>query len=144
MTTTRKKLLIGFAVAVVGAGLGSEGYRFLDRRAVASEALEAKNAATASVNSSATVDDARQWLEANGYRVIVWNPHDPRGFVGQQESSTDGTHVIVQGQRQIRTGHWPSHPTWLDLTFRFKVEGAFFDVQAEPSPMEVPTTRRAG
>src|SRR5262249_48804070 len=140
MTKARKRLLIGFVVFGVVLGLALQAHQFIDDRAIARETDETRNLAIASASPSTTPDDARRWLESNGYRVIIWNPHDPRGFVGKQESSVDGRHVIVEGQRQIRRGDWLVKPRWLNLTFRFTLDGAFHDVQAAPWPLEISAT----
>jgi hypothetical protein len=142
MTEPRKRLVRRLVVLYVLAGLASMAYRFLDRRAVARDADDARSAATASASPATTPDDARRWLETNGYRVILWNPHDPRGFVGYQ-SGTGGDFVIVQGQRQIRHGKWVGKPTWLNVTFRFTFDRAFHDVEADQWPFPAPATRPA-
>ncbi|HEV7298038.1 MAG TPA: hypothetical protein VGN72_01645 [Tepidisphaeraceae bacterium] len=118
----------------------SEAYRFFDRRAIVREAAQAADIALASASASTAPEDARRWLEFHGFRVIVWNPHDSRGYVGMQQSGSNERRAIVQGQRQMRDG---AEPTWLDLTFRFNHDGTFHDVQSRPSRLEVPTTRPA-
>jgi hypothetical protein len=141
MTKARKRLLIGLVVFGMVFPLALEVYRVIDDRAIAREADEARNLAIASASPATVPDDAHRWLESNGYRVIIWNPHDPRGFVGIQESSVDGKYVIVEGQRQIRRGDWLVKPRWLNLTFRFRLDGAFHDVQARPWPLEISAAR---
>lgn len=141
--TSSKHWGICAVACVLAAGAAAEVYRLFDRRAIAREADQARDLASASASPATVPDDARRWLESNGYRVVVWNPHHPRGFVGMQESSHDGKYAIVQGQRQIREGNWLVKRSWLDLTFRFTLDGRFHDVQANESPLEAPSTRPA-
>lgn len=143
MAKSRKRLVILIVTLALTAGFAAEAYRHFDRRVLAREADLARSSASASASPAITPEDARRWLESHGYRVILWNPHDPRGFVGIQDSSADGKLAIVQGQRQLREGKWLISPAWLNLTFRFSLDGEFHDVQARPSPLEVPGTRPA-
>ncbi len=132
MRSGTKRLQLA-VVAVVVALLGLWACRFFDRRAVAHEVDQAREAAMSRTSAATTPDDARQWLESNGYHVVIWFPHHPRGFIGSEESISEGKHLIVQGQRQIRQGGWPLQPTWMNLTFRFTLHREFADVKADSS-----------
>jgi hypothetical protein len=134
MTKPRRRFIIALVVVWLAFGLTSLTYDFLNRRAIASEVAQEKSTAMASTSKATTFDDARRWLEAHGYRVIIWNPHDPRGFVAMQESTTDGKHRIVMGERQIRVDGWLVDPVWLRTTFRFNLSGKFHNVQVDPWP----------
>src|SRR5262245_6168817 len=96
MTKATGRLVIWLAIQGVVIGLSAEGYQFVEHRSIEQEVEQARNLASASASPAMVPDDARLWLESNGYRVIYWNPHDHRGFVGMQESSVDGSHVIVE------------------------------------------------
>src|SRR5262249_6365223 len=118
------------------ASIAFEAYRLIERRAITLEVEGARSAALASARPAMIPADAKQWLASNGFHVVVWNPHDPNGFVGT-EDSMDGVYLIVMGQRQIRHDSWLAEPMWLNLTFRFTLCG-FLDFEAKASRLEVP------
>jgi hypothetical protein len=136
MSPKKKRVLIALVAIVLAMNTG-ELYRSFDSWAVSGEASRERSAALASTSTATTPDDARRWLESNGYRVVIWNPHQTRGFIGMEYSSSDGDHLISMGQKQVRRGGWPLEPVWLDLTFRFKTDGTFEDVQVEPTRLKI-------
>jgi len=138
----KRAVLLLFALPVA-AGVASEVYGIVDRRAITREVEQARAAALASTSPTTVPADARRWLESNGFHVVVWNPHEPHGYVGMQESTSDGRHLIVEGQRQIRQASWLGEPTWLNLTFRFTLDGDFHDVVARESRLDVAACRVA-
>jgi len=138
MTARRWRLELALLVLIIAAAGAPETYRYFDRRAIAEEVAQADTAATASTSPATVPEDARRWLEAAGYRVKFATQVEPRAFVWKQWSSDGGNHLIVEGQRRIRAGGWPTRATWLTVTFRFNPDGTFHDVQAEPHPMEFP------
>jgi hypothetical protein len=130
-------LIVLLTLAALAVLVAKETYRFYDGRAAAREVDASGAAAASAATASTTFVAARQWLVGNGYAVVVWNPHDPSGFVGVQEAGGE-RRLIVQGQRHLRPQSWLGNATWVDLTFRFSLEGVFQDVQARSSPVEAP------
>jgi hypothetical protein len=128
-----KRLLFALVAVVLVVQAGLWAYRSFDGRAVSHEIAQAREAAQSTASATTTPDDAHQWLEDNGYHVVIWVPYRKRGFIGSEESSSDGKHLIVLGQRQIRRGGWPLQPTWINLTFRFTIHQKFEDVKADSS-----------
>lgn len=121
------------------AAASIEIYRVVDERAAGSEAEQWRVRASNAGTSSFTFEAARDWLEQNNFRVVSWNLRDARRFVGQEESSTDGNHLIVLGQRTIREGNWLMRPSMINLRFRFSPTGQFSDVTADTSEMALPS-----
>lgn len=138
MVKLQKRVVFGLVVIVMLYRIGAGTYRYMDRRTIAREAMQAQRAAMAAASRRTTPDDARRWLENHGFRVILWCPDGPRSHVAVQESSVDGKHLIVRGQRQIRADSWLIEPAWLHVSFRFTLDGAFQDVEADPSSLEFP------
>jgi hypothetical protein len=128
-----KRLLLAIVAVVVAVPAGLWAYRFFDGRAVFHAVVQAREAALSTTSSATTPEDARQWLQSNGYHVVIWIPYRKRGFIGSEESTSEGKHLIVLGQRQIRRGGWPLQPTWINLTFRFTIHFNFEDVKADSS-----------
>jgi hypothetical protein len=104
------------------------------------KAEHARAEALASASPAMVPADAREWLESNGFQVVIWNPHDPNGFVGLREHDAGNQrskNLIVEGQRQVRQEGWMVEPKWLNLTFLFTLDGKFQDVEAKPSRLKL-------
>jgi hypothetical protein len=131
------RLLLALVAVVLAVLAGLQAYRIFDRRAVSGEVAQAREAALSTASAATTPDDARQWLDDNGYHVVIWSAYRKQGFIGSEESSSEGKHLIVLGQRQIRQGGWPLQPTWINLTFRFTLHLKFEGVKADSSLTKV-------
>lgn len=135
-----KYWIFGLFGVYVCLGMAREAYRFLDERAVRREAEQWRSLAAAATTPAFDYADARQWLEDNGFRVVIWNPHVPDGYVGREETSAGPKHWIVLGQRNARRGNWLVRSSWLDARFRFTESGHFQEIVVEPSPLQTPAT----
>ena len=142
MKKSKSRLVRVLVAVIVASAVVGTVYSIVERRAIAREVEQSRTTALSSTSAATSPDDARRWLAANGYRVIVWNPYEPRGFVGHQ-TAPDGQYAVVQGQRPLRRANRLTNtkPAWLDVTFRYLTAGAFHDVQADPSALEAPTAR---
>jgi len=135
---TKRNTLICVAL-VLCAAASIEIYRVVEERAAASEAAQWRVRASNAATPSLTLEAARDWLKQNNFRVVSWNLRDANRFVGQEESSTDGNHLIVLGQRDIREGNWLMRPSMINLRFRFSPTGQFSDVTADTSETALPS-----
>ena len=83
--------------------------------------------------SATTLEDAYQWLIDNEFKVLMWNPHKDRGWIGcgrRYTKDDETTHIsyIVQGSMQLTEKSFLSDASWVDLIFRFDSEKNFQDV----------------
>ena len=133
MTQKTKRLFRWFRTVWFIVGIAGGIWQALDDRVVEREVEASRKLAAGSMSPDTTPELAQTWLLQHGYRVVIWNPTEARGFVGMEDGA-DGKYRIVYGQRQVRTGRWLGKPTWLDFIFRFDAKERFHDVRAGTFP----------
>lgn len=106
---------------------------------------QARSAATAAT----TVDDARRWLEDNGFHVVtssegVW----VSSYYADRDArpGTPPDYLLVRGHRRLR-GFLPLAHRWIAIVYRFHPDGTFdqvlLDAQANaPPPWSRPSTAK--
>jgi hypothetical protein len=143
MNVHRKRFALAAWGVLVLFGLGTGLYDFASKRAAERAATDWQQRAAQAAGREVTLDSAKAWLEANGFRVAIWNPHVARGFIAYQKSTGEPIHLIVMGERAIRSEGVLLEGIWLRLSFRFSEQGEFRDVRTDLSAFQFPTTRPA-
>jgi hypothetical protein len=140
MSNSRKftLFLMGFAVILVMALFLA---KFLTDVQAGQDAKRWLANAQQDTGSTTTPDDVRQWLVDNGFDVMVWNPHQERGWIGYEHKDDEAIYYVVQGSRPLIQGGLLSDASWLDLRFRFSLDRNFQDVESGIRGYALPTNR---
>ncbi len=146
MTKRSQKSLLLLIAACVACSLAIDAYQFIDDWRASREVFRAKQLASANASAGFTFQDARQWLEENQFRVIIWDPYVSDGFTAREYKGPRGdlgqpAHIDVVGQKNLRRGSWLTKENWMDLTFEFTPDGKYEGVVCESSRVEIPATQ---
>ena len=127
-----KRVLIGLGLVVVIVACYTT-LRIAANSRAQRQAQHWLTRAQADVNSAATFDDVYRWLTGNGFYVWVWNSNQERGWVVKQRQimleGQDTSYYAIMGSKAMAKKGLFSKGSWLDLWFRFELEGTFKDVE---------------